>query len=150
MKQHRLSVQKVFSLHKRTIKIIFMIITSVTLFISGYLVSSNLLTKQISDSEFEFYEQVARNVYEQGEKVIYEVPDGVILERTSTSITISSKGTNRGKVTAILQNGELIFTRNEERGEAIAIGILSGILFVLISILLWIGIPYFYEKSKRK
>ncbi len=150
MKQHRLSVQKVFSLHKRTIKIIFMIITSVTLFISGYLVSSNLLTKQISDSEFEFYEQVARNVYEQGEKVIYEVPDGVTLERTSTSITISSKGTNRGKVTANLQNGELIFTRNEERGEAIAIGILSGILFVLISILLWIGIPYFYEKSKRK
>ncbi len=150
MKQHRLSVQKVFSLHKRAIKIIFMIITSVTLFISGYLVSSNLLTKQISDSEFEFYEQVARNVYEQGEKVIYEVPDGVILERTSTSITISSKGTNRGKVTANLQSGELIFTRNEERGEAIAIGILSGILFVLISILLWIGIPYFYEKSKRK
>lgn len=150
MKQHRLSVQKVFSLHKRTIKIIFMIITSVTLFISGYLVSSNLLTKQISDSEFEFYEQVARNVYEQGEKVIYEVPDGVTLERTSTSITISSKGTNRGKVTANLQNGELIFTRNEERGEAIAIGILSGILFVLISILLWIGIPYFYEKSKGK
>jgi len=150
MKQHRLSVQKVFSLHKRTIKIIFMIITSVTLFISGYLVSSNLLTKQISDSEFEFYEQVASNVYEQGEKVIYEVPDGVTLERTSTSITISSKGTNRGKVTANLQNGELIFTRNEERGEAIAIGILSGILFVLISILLWIGIPYFYEKSKRK
>lgn len=150
MKQHRLSIQKVFSLHKGAIKIIFMIIISVTLFISGYLVSSNLLTKQISDSEFELYEQLARNVYEQGEKVIYEVPDGVILERTSTSITISSKGTNRGKVTANLQDGELIFTRNEERGEAIAIGILSGILFVLISILLWIGIPYMYEKSKRK
>lgn len=150
MKQQKLFVPKTFSRYKGVVKSVFIVVISIALFVSGYISSSNLLAKQISDSEFEFYEQIARDVYEQGERAIYEVPDGVNLERTSTSITISPKGTNRGKVIASLQNGELIFTRNKEIGESIAVGILTGILFVLISVLLWIGIPYTYKTIKKR
>lgn len=150
MKHQRLIIPKAFSRYKGIVKSVFIVIICIALFISGYVLSSNLLAKQISDSEFEFYEQIARDVYEQGERAIYEVPDGVNLERTSTSITISSKGTNHGKVIASLQNGELIFTHDKEIGETIAVGILTGILFVLISVLLWIGIPYAYKTAKKR
>lgn len=153
MKQRKSFIEKlkqVYAQHTDAIQIAFLVIIGIALFASGYLFSSNLLEKPTSNSEFEFYEQVARDVYEQGDKAIYEVPDGVSLERTNTSITISSaKKTVRGKVIANLQNGELVFTRNAETGEAIFINILVGILFVLVSILIWISISSFYEKIKR-
>ena len=125
-----------------------MIILSIALFVSGYFVSANFLLKPISDIEFEFYEQVAHDVYEQGNKAIYEVPDGLILGKTSTSIIISSaKATCRGKVIATLQNGELVCKRSIESAEAILIHSLVGIIFFLLGIAVRVFI--FEKKNKR-
>ena len=151
MKQRKSFIEKlkqVYAQHTDAIQFAFMVIMGIALFASGYLFSSNLLEKPTSNSEFEFYEQVARDVYKQGDKAIYEVPDGVSLERTNTSITISSaKETVRGKIIANLQNGELVFTRNAETGKAIFINILVGILFVLVSIF---TVSSIYKKIKKR
>lgn len=105
--------------------------------------SSNFLQKPTSDSEFE--------LYEQGDKTIYEVPEGVSLERTDTSIIISSaKKTVQGKVIANLQNGELVLTRNEESIEAISNNIFAGIFFIFVTSVIVVGVSSIYEKIKRK
>ena len=122
MKQRKSIIEKVkqvYDQHKNAIQRIFVIVIGIALFATGFLISSNLLEKPISNSEFKFYEQVARDVYEQGDKAIYEVPDGVSLERTNTSITIfSAKKTVRGEVIATLQNGEIVVAPMEKRKTA--------------------------------
>ena len=143
MKQRKSFIEKVKQMYAKY----KVLIIGIALFLSGYLFSSNLLEKPISNSEFEFYEQVARDVYEQGDKAIYEIPNGVSLERTDETITISSaRGAVHGKVVATLQNGELVFTRNAERGEAILKNSLIGILFVIVPSLLWISISSIKKK----
>ena len=144
MKQRKSFIDKLYLQHKKVI----LIILSIALFVGGYLASVNTLYKPISDSQFEFYEQVACDVYEQGNKAIYEVPDGVSLERTSTSITISSANrTYRGKVIANLQNGELVYTRKPETGFVIFASSLIGAMFVCIGVLVWEPID---EKIKKR
>lgn len=120
---------------KRTL----IIIGFVALFAVGYLFSSLALQKLVSDSEFSYYEQVAKDVYEQGSSTIYEVPETVTLEKTDTEIIISSADINkRGKVCATVQNGELVFERDNETGDAIGLSIAFGIIFVLIGLIIYI------------
>lgn len=151
MKQRKSFIEKVkqeYAQHKNTIQRIFVIVIGIALFATGYLISSNFLQKPISNSEFEFYEQVARDVYEQGDKVMYEVPDGVSLQRTNTNITISSaKIAVRGQVIATLQNGELVFTRDAETRETIVINSIVGILFVLVGMFI---VPDIDEPRKKR
>ena len=153
MKQRKVFIEKVkqwYAQHKDAIEIIFRVVIGIAIFTSGYLVSANLLKKPISNREFELYEQMARSVYEQREQSIYEVPKGIHLDKTATSIIISSdKVTVRGKVIANLQNGELVFTRKSETGEAIVINSLIGFLFVLVSLITWLNVPSFNEKNKK-
>ena len=114
------------------------IIVGIILFISGYLISSTFLVKNISNSEFEFYEQVARDVYEQGDKSIYEVPYGISLQRTNTSITISSANNNYfGKVVAKLQNGNLVFTHDSEANDIIVLNSCFGFICVIVPTLMY-------------
>lgn len=144
-------IEQVCEQHISSTIIAFSVIIVIVLFGSGYMFSSNVLQKPTSDSEFELYEQVARDVYEQGDKTIYEVPEGVSLERTDTSIIISSaKKTVRGKVIANLQNGELVLTRNEESIDAISNNILAGIFFIFATSVIVVCVSSIYEKIKRK
>lgn len=125
---------------KSFIKKIVVIILGIILFTTGYLISSTLLVKNISSSDFKFYEQVAKDVYEQGDKTIYEVPDGISLQRTNTSITISSANNNYfGKVVAKLQNGKLVFTHDLETRETIVLNSFFGFICVIIPALLYLG-----------
>lgn len=151
MKQRKSFIEKVkqvYVQHKNVIQIIFAVIIGIAFFASGFLISSSLLEKPlISNNEFEFYEQVARDVYNQGNKTIYEVPDGVSLKKTDTSITVSSaKVSVRGKVVATLQNGELVCVYDAETVEAILINSLIGILFVFV----WVIIVAFIHEKKKK
>ena len=125
MKQRKAFIDKVYLQHPKAI----VIILSIVFFVSGYWLTASTLTKPITNSEFEFYEQVARDVYEQGNKAIYEVPNGVLLVKTNTSITISNDGIRRGQVVATLQNGELVCTRDLQTAYAIIVNSLCGIIF---------------------
>ena len=136
-------IEQVCEQHMSSTIIAFSVIIFIVLFGSGYMFSSNFLQKPTSDSEFE--------LYEQGDKTIYEVPEGVFLERTDTSIIISStKKTVRGKVIANLQNGELVLTHNEESIEAISNNIFAGIFFIFVTSVIVVGVSSIYEKIKRK
>ena len=145
------NVKQVYSQHTHTIKIVFWIILGIAIFASGYHISANFLEKPTTNSEFDLYEKVVRDIYEHVDQAIYEVPGGVSIEITNTSITISSaKETVRGEVIANLQNGEFVFTRNAETGRAISTNILVGFLFILFSILIWTSVSSIYEKIKKR
>lgn len=140
--------QKEHLQYDSAIKTILVVFLGAMLFVCGYLASTKLLTRQISADEYNRYEQIAYSVYEQGDVAIYEVPDGVTLEKSDTSITISSaKKTECGKVVASVQNGKLVFAHDKEEGRTIAVGMLAGILFVLIWVLIWT--VYHWNNEKR-
>ena len=143
MKQRNLFIDKFYLQHKTVI----WIISNIVLLVCGFLVTFNIINKPISDSKFAFYEQVAYDVYKQGSKAIYEVPEEVFLEKTSTSIIIfSANRAYRGKVIARLQNGELVYIRESEKEKLIILSSLIGMLCACIGnrVLIHIG-----EKIKK-
>ena len=63
-------------------------IVVVALFITGYLLSWNFAKKPLNESQFDLYEKIAQDIYEQRDQSIVEAPDGVLVEKTATSITV--------------------------------------------------------------
>ena len=115
--------------HSRTRKVLFVIAAIILTSFVCY----NILQKPTSDKEFDIYEQVARSVYEQGEQLIYDVPEGIILRKNDTCLIISSSKKNRtGKLIAEVHNGELVFTRKSGNVRSVAICILLDVLENLI------------------
>ena len=136
-------IRETYTQHKDAVQITGLVILLIAIFILGYLVSWNCTEKPISADQFEFCEQVVRDVYAQEGKVIVEAPEEVCVTITTTTITVRlSDNTYRGKVVAKLQNGELSMTRDLETGEAIFLSILLGISFVLVAFLVLLLILY--------
>lgn len=119
---------------KAVIKKIFLVIIGIAIFVSGYLLSSNFLEMPISNCEFEFYEQVAADLYNKGYVAIQEVAqEELSIKITNTSIIISSTNSaGRGKVIANFQSGELVITRDAEIPEAIFVNTVMGLLWVFV------------------
>lgn len=137
---------------KRKLKNIIQIIAGVSIivaFLAGYRISSEFLTKPISNTQCEYLKQLASEVYEQGDKVIYEVPDDICLEKTETSIIISLDNNElRGRVIATLQNGELVYETDLRRGDAIFTNICAGLLLVTITAILWVIVEKIHGKKE--
>lgn len=127
-----------------------LIVVAVIFFIVGYIVSANFLNKPSNECQLDFYQEVARYVYEHGDQVIVEAPDDLIISKTATTITVKSKFGFVGKVDAKLKDGELVFTRVAGTGESIFSNILLGILFVLIYTLSGSLIFGIYVRIKKK
>lgn len=145
--KERKTLKEIYSQHKDAILNAIFIIFAIVLFIGGYLVSWNFMQKPLDDSQFELYEQVARDAYTQKENVIVEAPEDFSVSMTTTTITVQSANMlHRGKVIAKLQNGELVMTRDMETGTAVFVSILIGILFILITIYIVAGACKIYEK----
>lgn len=152
MKQQKSFIknQNCVSLQRKKAVIILLTFCIVS-FASGYIISSNVLLKPINNSLFEFYEQVARDVYEQQDKAIVYVPVGVSFEGADTSFTISSADKNfRGKVIANSQNDELVLTRDTEMGKAIFLNSLFGVGFTAQILVLMGAISFFYLRKRQK
>ena len=127
-------VENVFNI--TAIRAILLVAFIVALFISGFLISTNFILIPLNNSQFEFYEKVARDVYEQNEQILLEVPEGVKITKTETSITVSSSDTKyTGEVVAKLKNGELIFTRSSGLSSSIKVGCAVGVIFILVGYL---------------
>lgn len=144
------NVRQMYAQHEDAIQIAGIAILLIAIFIAGYLVSWNFLEKPLNDGQFEFCEQVARDVYAQKGQVIVEAPEDVSVATTTTTITVKlADGTYRGYVVAKLQNGELVMTRNFETGDAIFTSILMGILFICVFVILVLIGDKIYKKIKR-
>ena len=114
------------------------VIIVIALFAVGYLYTYNNLAKPLSPEEIELYEQIARNVYEQGNGTIVEAPVGIKVETSSTSIKVT-RADSSGKVIARLQNGELVFDSSTGQKEAVASSCAGGVQALAIgAIILWI------------
>ncbi len=129
---------------------VVLIVLAVALFIAGYIISANFLKKPLNESQLDFYEEVARDVYEHGDQIIVEAPNNVTISKTATTITIRPEFGFVGKVEAKLKNGELVFTRVAGTGESIVMNILTGIAFVVAYILFGSIIGKIHDKIKKK
>ena len=120
------------------VKLLVGVIIVIVLLAGGYLYTYNNRAKPLSPEEIELYEQIARNVYEQGDGTIVEAPADIEVETSSTSIKVTS--TNRsGKVIARLQNGELSFDSSTGQKGAVASSCAGGVLALFIGVLiLWL------------
>ncbi len=133
MKKRRNFVEKVKQMDEQHINAI-KITGSLMFFIFGFLVSWSCIGRSLNDSQFEFLEKVARDVYAQEGKVIVEVPKNVAISKTTTTITVELDGlfSPRGKVTARLQNGELVMTRDLETIPVVIFNSCIGWIFVCV------------------
>lgn len=122
-----------YNSHKVQINLVGFILLFVVLpFIIGFTLSAKFATAPLSDSDYAYMEQIARNVYEQGnDNIIYEMTEGINIEIDATTITVSKDG-HVGKVTAKLQNGELLTERVHNYEDGIARNILTGIIYSII------------------
>lgn len=146
--EERKTLKEIYSKHKDAIKIAIFAILAIALFIGGYLVSWNFRVKPLNDSQFEIYEQVARDVYDQKENVMVEAPKESYVSITATTITVEATCPYRGEVIARLQNGKLAMTRNMKTGEAVFTSIVTGTAFVLVFALVTIVIDSIIHKKK--
>lgn len=149
--EERKTLKEVYSQHEDAIQAAILVILEIAFFIGGYLVSWNFIEKPLNDSQFELCEQVARDVYAQKGNVIVEAPEDFSVSMTTTTITVRSANNQyRGYVIAKLQNGELVMTRNMETGKAVFFSILMGMLFVALTIIIFIAAEGIYKKIKKK
>lgn len=145
MKTRRKFIDKVKQ-HTKAIQITGVLMLLVIVFILGFFVSWNFMKIPLPDSQFELYEQVARDVYAQEGQVIVEVPEDVIVSKTTTTITVESASLRyRGKVIAKLKDGKLVMTQYLETGETVALSILMGIAFVCVFIILFMIADKIYK-----
>ena len=136
MKERR-TLKEVYSQHKDAIQGAVLVIALIASFIGGYLLWWNFMAKPLNDSQFELCEQVVRDVHAQKGTVIVEVPEDFYVTITETTIRVGLLNCSyRGEVVAKLQNGELVMTRDMQTGEAVVLSILTGILFVLVTMLI--------------
>ena len=140
MKERR-TLKEVYSQHKDAIQGAVLVIALIASFIGGYLLWWNFMAKPLNDSQFELCEQVVRDVHAQKGTVILEVPEDFYVTITETTIRVGLLNCSyRGEVVAKLQNGELVMTRDMQTGEAVVLSILTGILFVSVTMLIAIHI----------
>lgn len=135
---------------RRFFRRIYLTIIGIIFFCGGYYISGNILTKTISNKEFEMYEQVAQNYYDQFKKsTIVEIPKGVVVKKTDTCIIVYHNHNEPiyklGRVIATLQNGKLVFERDNEVNRQIKMNVIMGTLFAVI-VLLWIKLSDEMEK----
>ena len=86
-----------------------------------------------NEKQFEEYERIAQEVYNKcivDKETFIEIPYGVEVKTTNTSIEVYSK-LKSGKVIAKLQNGKLSFTRDREIRIQIPLEILRLIIVYL-------------------
>lgn len=126
------------------------VVIGFAVFFAGYLFCANYLKKPLTASQLDFYQQVARDVYEHGDQIIVEAPDEVSISKTATTITVSPASEFYvGSVIAKLKDGELVFTRDAGNGGSIFMSILMGIIFCC-GYMLIIMIGYrIYKKVKK-
>lgn len=140
MKERR-TLKEVYSQEKDAIQGAVVVIALIASFIGGYLLWWNFMAKPLNDSQFELCEQVVRDVHAQKGTVIVEVPEDFYVTITETTIRVGLLNCSyRGEVVAKLQNGELVMTRDMQTGEAVVLSILTGILFVSVTMLIAIHI----------
>ena len=90
--------------------------------------SINLLNRKNSV----FFEQIARDVYAERDSNLFESPDGIVIEKTPTSIAVYSEEHPRGgRAMARLENGNLVLTRDKQVSERV-IWLLLCIVFSFV------------------
>ncbi len=109
-------------------------IICIAVFTCGYYFSNHFIVKQVTDNEFKLYEQVAYDVCNQfGKSALYEIPEGVTVEKDDTSIVISSNDSIKyGKVIAKIQDGNLVLERDLEVNERADVNTFIGIIFAFV------------------
>ena len=142
------NVKQVYAQHTDAIQITGALMFLIVLFISGFLVSWNCIEIPLNDSQFEFCEQVARDVYAQEGQGIVEAPEDVTVSKTTSTITVEPTNfTHRGKVTAKLQNGELVMTRDFATVKSVLLSTILSIFFVFVFISLLMMLTRFMKMS---
>ena len=96
---------------KQTIvKIILLVVSCVVFFTCLFLLLNNFCVTKLSEEEFKMYENVAYRAYEQdkrGDILKEEFDEGVEVEKTDTSIIVSSSDPScYDKVVLKMQNGK--------------------------------------------
>lgn len=136
---------------KNTVLGIVATILAVVLFVSGYSFASIKLCEPTSEEEFKHYEQVAKDIYAQGTVLIYDIPADVGAEITNNKIVISSSAPYKSAtLTAQLQDGELVFTRNLHKVEEVIGCVCVGVLFVIVTIATILVGSLIYDWSKKR
>ena len=74
------------------------------LFIIGYYLSATFVHKPLSDSQLDYYEEIALNVFEKTVGNVTIETDEVIVNKTPSTITVSPKYGYVGFVKATLEN----------------------------------------------
>ena len=129
--------EKMNTLKSRITK--YKVIIFLILYVCGYCFAAHFCVKPITNKEFELYEQVASDFYNQLGKVsLYELPDGVDLKRTDTKIIVSStEKTKFGEVIAKMKDEKLVLERDSKDEERAWRSVLIGIL---IAVVVWVAI----------
>ena len=123
------------------------VILCIGIFVITTFFSSTFIVKVLTEEEVEYYKEVAVDVYNQGSAAIYEVPDGIDIEKTDITITVSSKNEWQfGKVVARLQNGQLVFKHTSEIFVANFLNVCIGVVPTLIGILFCLA---FHDSLKK-
>ena len=123
------------------------VILCIGIFVIATFFSSTFIVKVLTEEEVEYYKEVAVDVYNQGSATIYEVPDGIDIEKTDITITVSSKNEwHFGKIVASLQNGKLVFKHTSEKSIAIFLTVCIGAVPTLIGILFCMA---FHDSMKK-
>lgn len=119
--------------------------------LAGYFLMTLVLNKPCSENTLDYLEQVAYDVYEQKNNIIVEAPQDVEVTINSTNIEIkTSKWNETGKVIASLENGELVIERTKDRAGAITLGVLLGVVFFLIGVLILFQVEELLERKTNK
>ena len=92
-----------------------MVIVGIISFATSYFLL-NKNSRTISNDEFKLYEQVAQSVFlQKNRELLSDISEGVNIEKSDTSITISSDDPNEfGCVVAKLQKGKLVYEHYSE------------------------------------
>lgn len=133
---------------KKVINLLLVVLGIFVFMGAGFFVTSML---KKPDAQFGYYEQIAQEVFEQGNQFIVECPEDVVVEITATSIKVSSSNGYFGYVNARLKDGELRFERVKQTPDLVLL--LIGVALFLIGIwvkILTYSINEYHNKHKKK
>ncbi len=134
--------------------LLFLVFSIIAVFIGFYLLSSRTIFKPSTKKQLDFYEEVARNVYEQNEEAINKVIDKVSITRGKNTINVSDNyqhGITSGRVVLIINNDGIIIERHPEFFFSLFMNILFSTVFTIDTcILLFLICYYFWQKKCQK
>ena len=134
---------------RQKVRIVILLIIIIFFVVAGYLFSINTISMPLTQEHFEYYEQLAHNIYLQKEPIIIDDLEGVEVSISVAKITVKpSDFTYRGYIVAKQQNSELVMTRYFEIGEAIVFGFIIGLIFLYMLISLCIFFQDLYKKIR--